>query len=375
MRAIGLLFLSVLLGCTGDQVSSRSYKGHENDVDANNLVGAYPSLVGTRLDDCQTCHSGRVVEGKLAGSSCDHCHDLLLQGAGQDTLGTLNTFGRDYLAAGRSVRALERIEEDDSDGDGYRNEEELLAGRYPGSALSQPGQSMAPLLTVSLEELKVLPLHSQFLLVNATRQASDDYVTYTGVRVRDLLAAYGIDLTGATGITVVAPDGYMKSLPIEDVETPFPQPLFHAGLDTGTLGAECGFVRYPETLPPALADGSPIPGEQWLMLAWEREGELLDPSTLDATDGRIVGEGPLRLVVPQRNPGRPDRGSTVSPSGCEDGFDFREDADHNGGSMVRGVVAIRIDPMPAGVEEFDHMNGGWAYVDAGELILYGHGVR
>ena len=43
--------------------------------------------------------------------------------------------------------------------------------------------------------------------------------------------------------------------------------------------------------------------------------------------------------------------------------------------MVRGVIAIRIDPMPAGVEEFDHMNGGWAYVDAGELILYGHGVR
>ena len=40
-----------------------------------------------------------------------------------------------------------------------------------------------------------------------------------------------------------------------------------------------------------------------------------------------------------------------------------------------GVIAIRIDPMPAGVEEFDHMNGGWAYVDAGQLILYGHGVR
>jgi hypothetical protein len=42
--------------------------------------------------------------------------------------------------------------------------------------------------------------------------------------------------------------------------------------------------------------------------------------------------------------------------------------------MVRGVVAIRIDPMPAGVEEFDYMNGGWAYVDAGRLIIYGHGV-
>ena len=43
--------------------------------------------------------------------------------------------------------------------------------------------------------------------------------------------------------------------------------------------------------------------------------------------------------------------------------------------MVRGVIAIRIDPMPAGVEEFDYMNGGWAYIDAGQLIVYGHGVR
>jgi len=44
---------------------------------------------------------------------------------------------------------------------------------------------------------------------------------------------------------------------------------------------------------------------------------------------------------------------------------FDEAADHNAGSMVRGVVAIRID----------YMNGGWAYIDAGQLIIYGHGVR
>ena len=75
------------------------------------------------------------------------------------------------------------------------------------------------------------------------------------------------------------------------------------------------------------------------------------------------------------NPGRPDRGSKFSPADCGDRFDFREDADHNAGSMVRGVIAIRIDPMPLGVEEYDYMNGGWAYIDAGELTLYGHGVR
>lgn len=52
-----------------------------------------------------------------------------------------------------------------------------------------------------------------------------------------------------------------------------------------------------------------------------------------------------------------------------------EDADHNAGAMVRGVIAVRIDPTPAGVEEFEHMNGGWAYLDAGQLIIYGRGVH
>ncbi len=50
-------------------------------------------------------------------------------------------------------------------------------------------------------------------------------------------------------------------------------------------------------------------------------------------------------------------------------------AHHNAGSMVRGVIAIRIDPMPAGFEEVDYMNGGWAYVDGRQLIVYGHGVQ
>jgi hypothetical protein len=111
------------------------------------------------------------------------------------------------------------------------------------------------------------------------------------------------------------------------------------------------------------------------MLGYERNGLPLETSDLDVTEGRIVGEGPLRLVVPQQNPGMPDRGSRFSPSDCGDGFDFRADADHNAGSMVRGVIALRIDPMAVGVEGFDYMNGGLAYIDAGQLIIYGHGVR
>ena len=375
MRAVALALLGVLLGCSPNQVSSRSYKGHENEMDADNLIGVYPFLVGTRLDDCQTCHAGRMEEGRLVGSACDRCHDLLLQGSGHTALETLNGFGRDYLEAGRTRRALRGIRGQDSDGDGFSNDQEIGAGRYPGSELSVPGQVAATILTLTLEGLRALPSHTQFLLVNNTQQQFDDYVTYKGVTVRDLLAARGIDLAGATGITVFAPDGYQKSLPIELVVKPLPRSLFYADLDTDVLGPDCGFVRYPEAFPDGVADGAPIPGEPWLLLAYERDGVTLEPSGLDVAEGRILGEGPLRIVVPQEIPGRPDRGSRFSPTGCGDGFDFREDADHNAGAMVRGVIALRIDPMPPGFEEFDYRNGGWALIDAEQLIIYGNGIR
>jgi hypothetical protein len=382
MRILTLLLLSFLLGCNSggeekaaDQVSSRSYKGHEDDTDADNLVVAYPALVGTRLDDCQTCHSGRIEDRKLTGNSCDHCHDLVLHGTGHSAGETLNPFGLAYRDAGRTAEALQSIQDKDSDGDGFSNDEELRAQRYPGSERSMPGQKVATLRTVTLEELKAMQSHRQFLLVNTSKQQFDDYVTYTGVRIADLFAAQEIGVAGATGITLIAPDGYMKSLPIDYVERVFPQPSFYSGLDRETLGPDCALVNYPKSIPDGIADGTPIPGEQRLMLAFERNGEPLDTSYLDVAKGKTAGEGPLRIVVPQSDPGKPDRGSRFSPSDCGDGFDHSEDADHNAGSMVRGVIAIRIDPMPAGVEEFDYMNGGWAYIDAGELILYGHGVQ
>jgi hypothetical protein len=354
--------------------SSRSYEGHAPNPDADRLVSGYPSLVGTRLDDCQTCHSGKTEDGKLAGNACDQCHDLLLHGDERDPRATLNPFGRSYLEAGRSPEALLRIKGMDSDGDGFTNDEELSAGRYPGNPLSLPGQEAARIVTVTGEALRALPFHTQLSFVNATRQQFDDYVSFRGVRVEDLLEAYGIDLTGATGITLIAPDGYRRSLPIEYVTKAFPPPLFFRSLDRESLGPSCGFVRYPRRIPAGLSDGAPIPGEHRLLLAYQRDDAPLDPAALDVEGGGIRGEGPFRIVVPQDRPGKPDRGSAFSPSGCEDGFDYREDADHNAGAMVRGVIAIRVDPMPEGLEEFDYWNGGWAYAEAGRILIYGHGI-
>lgn len=229
-----VLLLGIILACgdsdedsedLGEQISSRSYKGHEDDMDANNLVNIYPSIVGTRLDDCQTCHSGTIEEGKLVGNACDNCHNLVLHGTSL-AMETLNPYGLDYLNSGRSKEALESIKGKDSDGDGYTNVEETLAFRYPGSNLSQPGQALATMKIVSLDELKAMPSHTQFMLSNTTKQQFDNYASYKGVKIKDLFAALGIDLTGATGITVIAPDGFMKSVPIEHIDKVFPQPIF-----------------------------------------------------------------------------------------------------------------------------------------------------
>lgn len=377
-------FAASLLGCGNDEegstkvvVSSRAYKGHENDKDTNNLVNAYPAMVGTRLDDCQTCHIGKIdkATGDLVSNPCDYCHELMVQGTGHSFSETLNPYGLDYLTAGRTVAAMDKIKNQDSDKDGSTNDAEIKDLRYPGSDKSKPGQPTTALRAVSLDQLKAMPSSSQFLLANTSKQQFDDYATYKGVTIKDLLASMGISISGATGVSVIAPDGFVKSLKIDQVDKVFPQPLFFSGLDVKTLGAECGFVNYPENMPDGLTDGAPISGEHWLMIAYERDGKSMDPCYLDKVTLKINGEGPLRLVVPQSKAGSPDRGQSFSPSNCNDGYDYDQNKDHNAGSMVRGVIAIRIEPLPTGVEEFDYKNGGWAYIDSKQLIIYGYNVK
>jgi len=380
-----LMLLISFMGCGNDDdesdtpaVSSRAYKGHENDLDANNLCSAYPAVVGTRIDDCRTCHTGEIDKEKneVVTNTCDYCHELMVHGEGGHTFAeTLNTYGADYYKVGRTVDGINQVKDLDSDGDGYSNDDELKEFRYPGSNLSQPGQPLAPTKVVSLDQMAGMPAHDQFMLANASKQQFDDYVGYKGVTIKGLLSSLGISSAGATGITVIAPDGFAKTLKIENVDKKFPQPLFFAGLGVDTLGTECGFVSYPETLPAGLVDGQEIPGEHYLMVAYDRDGKRMDPCYLDSVELSLKGEGPFRLVVPQSTPGSPDRGLKFSPSGCNDDSDYDENKDHNAGSMVRGVVAIRIDPMPSGVEEFDYKNGGWAYIDSKELLIYGNNVK
>ena len=369
-------------GGEGDPVSSRAYKGHANDLDMANLVTVYPGIAGTRLDDCQSCHtSGAVTSGgrERHKNACDFCHYIPFPDAeatGQPATfeQTLNAYGLAYNNAGRDVAALLALGAEDSDGDGAPNDEELADGKYPGDAGSQPGQKVAPMTILDMADLRALPVHQQFLLANSHKQQFDAYDTYTGVRVIDLLNAVGVDLDQIDGITIIAPDGYMKDFSLEAIRSEYPSGEFYWGLDLDGLGIDCGFVTYPATVPEGLSHGEAIPDALWLMLAYERDGESMEVSYLDPTSGKIDGEGPLRIVVPQTVPGAPDRGSTYSPTSCNDEYDYDDNKDHNAGSMVRGVIAVRVNPMPEGFEGFEHMNGGWAFVDAGQLVLFGAGI-
>jgi hypothetical protein len=386
----GLGFHACSSGENKKVVSSRAYKGHENDLDINYFVNAYPNTVGTRLDDCQTCHrGGSFTTGSgskiktITKNVCDFCHLTVHP----DTTGfnepqptqiseTLNPFGQDYLAAGKNQAAVKAIESKDSDADGAANQQEIADLKYPGDDKSKPGQNVAPMKSFTMDQLKALASHQEFLLANANKQQYDTYATYQGIKIVDLLAAAGVDVSSADlqGITVIAPDGYLKDIAASKIRDAYPAGLFFAGLDTNTLGATCGFVEYPPSLPPNLTDGAAIPDEQWLMLAYSREGLPMDPSTLDPPSGKINGEGPLRLVVPQSNPSKPDRGSQYSPTNCNDGNDYNDTKDHNAGDMVKGVIAIRVNPLPAGVEDFDYRNGGWAYIANQTVLIYGFGV-
>ena len=58
----------------------------------------------------------------------------------------------------------------------------------------------------------------------------------------------------------------------------------------------------------------------------------------------------------------------------EDGYDYDDEKDHNAGLCVRGLVAVRVNPMPEGYEEFDWKNGGYSLLEKSQIIVYGAGI-
>jgi hypothetical protein len=392
----GLLLAAILgLGFAGwlataragqEAVSSRAYVGHETDADMNGFIRQYPGAAGTRLDDCQTCHRGGVrgTDTEREYSPCGYCHlrafpnARYATGVPKDYEATLNAYGLDYKKAGRAFVAFAAIAGRDSDGDGKPNGIEIADLRNPGDPASRPGQPLAPTIVLGWDEIRKLPVQSQFLLMNKTTQHRDEYATYKGVRIIDLLSAAKIYLTGVTGITVYAPDGYSNDYSLEDINAPFPEGVYYDGpLSFGD--SDRALLEKPAALPPGVKDGRRISGRPWLLLAYEREGLPLDPAAYEKATGKLVGEGPYRLIRPQREllgdpsrPGRPDRSVNAMKYG--DGWDYSDKIDHNAGAGARGACVIRINPMPEGYEEYDWKNG-WPLIGEKKVVIYGRGVR
>ena len=358
-------------------VSSRSYSGHATDADTNNFVNVYPDTVGTRLDDCKTCHRAGVAgtDTEKIYNVCDYCHllefpdDSLETGVPGTFEDTLNVYGLAYADAGRDRKALLAIQAADTDGDGYASDAEIRELRYPGDQESRPDQPLAPVIELAFADIKAMPVHEQFMLMVTTKQQFDDYATYGGVTVADLLDAAGVDLAGAEGITVFAPDGFGKDFSMADITQKFPDGIFYRTPSFSDPLME--LVNYPDPLPAAYQDGEKIPDTLRLMLAFSRDGVFLDTSYYDGASGKLNGEGPYRLVIPQAVPSRPDRGKSYGPH--KDGWDYDPDIDHNAGACVRGACVIRVNPMPEGYEEFDWKNG-WSLIEDGKVIIYGQGV-
>jgi len=378
MIVIFIVAIFFLLGSAITQVvSSRAYSGHETDEDTNNFVRVYPKMVGTRLDDCQTCHRAGVesTDTERVYNSCGYCHLIpfpnkkYTSGVPKNYWDTLNAYGRAYKNAGRTQRALRIIEHQDTDGDGYSNAKEIAKFRYPGNPVSKPQQPLAPVFTLSWDTIVSLPVHEQLLLMNTTKQQYDDYVRYTGVKLKDFLETAGVDLKGATGITVFAPDGFSEDFSLKEIFSEFPRGIFYQIPEFSD--SDKNFINYPAGFPGSLRNQSEIPGPLWLLVSYKRSGKNLDSANYQSKTGRLRGDGPYRLIAPQRVPGRPDRGSQWAR--FNDGWDFNETIDHNAGRCVRGMCVIRINPMPEGYEEYDWKNG-WSLIEDKTIIIYGHGV-
>jgi hypothetical protein len=365
-------------------VSTRAYSGHENDQDANNFVRAYPARVGSRLDDCQLCHKVGVTAPKTLYNACSYCHLIQWPDPANyaptpaNYQATLNQFALDYLNNGRSVAAFTTIAGMDSDGDGATNADEIADNRFPGNAASKPGQPFAPTKILTLAQVQGMTQHPEFLLMNTSKQQYDDYATYNGPTVKDLLVAAGVDLTGATGVSVFAPDGFKQDFLIAKVNNAYPDSVFYE-VPQPFADPLLNFVNYPSPLPvcPSTSttykNGDPITGLQ-LTVAWQRDGNVLSASYYDPSTGRLEGEGPFRVIPPQSTAGRPDRGNGQLQDLSDPTWNYSGSLDHNAGSSPRGACIIRINPMPGGLEEYDTSNG-WSLIPDKKIVIYGLGVN
>ncbi|HEY9162487.1 MAG TPA: GEGP motif-containing diheme protein [Desulfomonilia bacterium] len=360
---------------------------HEGEKDAPQFLLAYPDIAGTKLDQCQLCHTGGTYKGSQMGS-CQYCHAITNYGriSGQGD-NTLNQYGRDYRNYGRNAAAVFAIDALDSDGDSYTNTVEInnMEGSekrptYPGNAADYPGLIDPPQKVYTKDMLGKLRQHTQFMLQNANRSV-DFYAEYTGVSLRVLLNDAGI-LQTATGVTVYSPDGFAMSYslynnessglyPVYDKDYKYPPSIYYYNSQAdASLETIIGWCDYSAPSCIGRSNGDPIFVTAGLkaMLATKREGVDLDVGHLTA-DNKLDGEGPYRIVVPQKAICAPDQSQKSSYQNVI--WPWSSSNDHNAGYSARTATIIKVEPLPQGCTDIDVYEAGWDYVDQKKIVVYG----
>ena len=353
---------------------------HEGEQDADKFLSVYPEKAGTKLDHCALCHSGGEYESKgrmVSLGSCQWCHYSYGYDGNGDIEDTINDYGRDYKAYGRNADAVQAIETIDSDSDGSTNFEEIEANSFPGNAADDPSLVAAPYRIYTRQQLEALGGHTQFLLMNTSR-SGDYYAEYTGIPMADLLQDAGVT-EAASGITVYSPDGWSQYHPLNADPDPelypvngdYPAAVYHYDVEADTANNPTdGWCDYSAPSCIGRNNGDPIgvAGGLKMILAYQRDGLYLDSGILNQ-DNKLDGEGPFRVVPPQKSPSPPDQSSR---SGTQDViWPYDYDWDHNAGASTRTVTIIRVEPLPEGTTDIDLLEAGWSYVDQEKIIIYG----
>lgn len=361
---------------------------HQGERDADKFLNAYPAKTGTKLDNCNLCHSGGSYvnsKGKTVElGSCQWCHQTYGYDGAGNIADTINTYGAAFKNGGRNAQAVVQIVGLDSDGDGYSNADEIAVNTFPGDAEDHPGMTPAPYRVYTRAQLEALGAHTQFLQMNTSR-SGDFYAEYTGVPMKDLLDDAGM-LSSATGVWVYAPDGWGQSHPLEynadlDMYHVYgnapgqtyqypPATYYYDPVADVNRNPDYGWCDYAAPSCSGRSHGDPIAvaGGLKAILAYKREGAYLDTGILNA-ENKLDGEGPFRVVVPQKYVGPPDQSSTSDSQNVIWPYDY--DLDHNAGSCSRSATIIKIEPLPAGTTDIDILEAGWNYVDQEKIIIYG----
>ena len=316
--------------------------------------------------------------------SCQWCHESYGYDGAGEIEDTMNQYGNDYKIAGRNAAAVTAIDILDSDGDGYTNGDEIAAGTFPGNANDQPGLTPAPSKVYTRAQLEAMDQHTQFMLMNASR-SDDKYVEYSGVPIKDLLDDAGI-LPSATGITVYAPDGWYQyhpleynedtemyhvygNMPGEDYQYPPATYYYNQQADMAENPTD-GWCEYDAPSCAGRSHGDNIFVENGLkaLLAISRDGAPLDPGVL-TDENKLDGEGPYRVVVPQKNVTPPDQSSRADNQNVV--WPYTYDWDHSAGACSRSATIIRVEPLPEGTTDVDILEAGWSYVDDEKVLIYG----